>query len=107
MSPCVSMMTYATISWLHYTTQIFQFEKRKIYYDKYQEILADECPMIYLYSPLRLIAVRNRVGNVYPTILGGMVHNTSELYINYYPYFINKVKLIIYYMKYIIFSFEL
>lgn len=58
-----------------------EFEKRKIYYDKYQEILADECPMIYLYSPLRLIAVRNRVGNVYPTILGGMVHNTSELYI--------------------------
>ena len=58
-----------------------EFEKRKIYYDKYQEILADECPMVYLYSPLRLIAIRNRVGNVYPTILGGMVHNTAELYI--------------------------
>lgn len=58
-----------------------EFEKRKIYYDKYQEILADECPMVYLYSPLRLIAVRNRVGNIYPTILGGMVHNIPELYI--------------------------
>ena len=58
-----------------------EFEKRKIYYDKYQEILADECPMVYLYSPLRLIAVRNRVGNVYPTILGGMTHNPTELYI--------------------------
>ena len=58
-----------------------EFEKRKIYYDKYQEILADECPMVYLYSPVRLIAIRNRVGNVYPTILGGMVHNTAELYI--------------------------
>ena len=58
-----------------------EFEKRKIYYDKYQEILAEECPMIYLYSPLRLIAIRNRVGNVYPTILGGMIHNTAELYI--------------------------
>lgn len=57
------------------------FDKRKIYYDKYQEILAEECPMIYLYSPLRLIAVRNRIGNVYPTILGGITHNPAELYI--------------------------
>ncbi len=58
-----------------------EFEKRKIYYDRYQEIIAEECPMIYLYSPLRLIAVRNRVGNVYPTILGGIIHNPAELYI--------------------------
>ncbi len=58
-----------------------QYEKRKIYYDKYQEIIADECPMIYLYSPLRLIAVKNRVGNIYPTLLGGVIHNPAELYI--------------------------
>lgn len=58
-----------------------EFEKRKIYYDKFQEIVAEERPMIYLYSPLRLIAVKNRVGNVYPTILGGVNHNLFELYI--------------------------
>ncbi|MCR5260830.1 MAG: ABC transporter substrate-binding protein [Candidatus Gastranaerophilales bacterium] len=58
-----------------------EYEKRKIYYDEFQEIIADECPMIYLYSPLRLIAVKNRVGNVYPTILGGVIHNLPELYI--------------------------
>lgn len=58
-----------------------EHEKRKIYYDKYQEIVAEENPMIYLYSPLRLMAVRNRVGNIYPTNLGGVVHNLPELYI--------------------------
>lgn len=58
-----------------------EHNKRKIYYDKMQEIVYAECPMIYLYSPLRLIAVRNRVGNVYPTLLGGAIHNVSELYI--------------------------
>lgn len=58
-----------------------EFDKRKIYYDQYQEILAEECPMIYLYSPLRLIAIKNRIGNVYPTVLGGITHNPSELYI--------------------------
>lgn len=58
-----------------------EFEKRKIYYDEYQNLVAEELPMIYLYSPLRLIAVRNKVGNVRPTMLGGVVHNPSELYI--------------------------
>ncbi len=61
--------------------QELEHDKRKIYYDKVQEIVYDECPMIYLYSPLRLIAVRNRVGNIYPTLLGGVIHNIPELYI--------------------------
>lgn len=58
-----------------------EFEKRKVYYDKYQEIIAEERPMIYLYSPLRLMAVRNRVGNISPTVLGGVIHNIPEIYI--------------------------
>lgn len=58
-----------------------EHSKRKVYYDKFQEIIADECPLIYLYSPLRLVAVRNRVGNVVPTLLGGAVHNPAEIYI--------------------------
>lgn len=58
-----------------------EHSKRKVYYDKFQEIIADECPMIYLYSPLRLVAMRNRVGNVVPTLLGGAVHNPAEIYI--------------------------
>lgn len=58
-----------------------EHSKRKVYYDKFQEIIADECPMIYLYSPLRLVAMRNRVGNIVPTLLGGVVHNPAEIYI--------------------------
>ena len=57
------------------------FEKRKVYYDRYQALAADERLMLYLYSPLRLFAVRNRVGNLSPTVLGGVSHNLSELYI--------------------------
>jgi peptide/nickel transport system substrate-binding protein len=57
------------------------FNKRKYYYDKYQEIISEECPMIYLYSPLRIFAVRNRIGNIYPTLLGGVVHNPEEIFI--------------------------
>lgn len=58
-----------------------EYEKRKYYYDKFQEIITDERPMIYLYSPLRLMAVRNKIGNIQPTILGGVIHNIPELYI--------------------------
>lgn len=58
-----------------------EHEKRKVYYDKMQEVIYDERPMIYLYSPLRLVAVRNRVGNIYPTLLGGVIHNIPEIYI--------------------------
>jgi len=57
------------------------FEKRKKYYDKYQQIIYDERPVVYLYSQLRLIAVRNRIGNVYPTVLGGAIHNIAEIYV--------------------------
>jgi len=57
------------------------FKKRKEYYDKYQEIIAQENPMIYLYSPLNIYAIRNKVKNVYPTKLGGLFHSLSEIYI--------------------------
>lgn len=57
------------------------FEKRKAIYDKYQQIIYDERPIIYLYSPLSIVAVRNRVKNLYPTALGGSMHNLDELYV--------------------------
>ena len=57
------------------------FDKRKEYYDRYQEIIYQQRPLIYLYSQLRLIAVRNRIGNVCPTVLGGAVHNLPEIYV--------------------------
>lgn len=57
------------------------FDKRKAIYDKYQQIVYDERPIIYLYSPLSFVAVRKRIKNVYPTMLGGTLHNLEELYI--------------------------
>lgn len=58
------------------------FEKRKKYYDKYQEIVAKENPMLFLYSPLSIYAIRKKVKNVYPTKLGGLFHSLSEIYID-------------------------
>lgn len=58
------------------------FDKRKKYYDRYQEIIYNEKPMIYLYSPLRITAIRNKFKNIYPTSLGGVIHNIEEIYID-------------------------
>ena len=57
------------------------FEKRKVFYDEYQQIIYDERPVIYLYSPLTITAVRNKIKNLHPTSLGGSLHNLEELYI--------------------------
>ena len=57
------------------------YEKRKVIYDKYQQIIYDERPIIYLYSPLSITAVRNKVKNLHPTPLSGTLHNLEELYV--------------------------
>ena len=57
------------------------FEKRKPLYDRYQEIIYEERPIIYLYSPLTIMAVRDKIKNLYPSPLGGAMHNIEELYI--------------------------
>ena len=49
------------------------FDKRKALYEEYQQLVYDEKPIIYLYSPIRISAVRNKFGNVYPTELGGVM----------------------------------
>ena len=56
--------------------------KRHLLYDKYQEIVAEYNPIIYLYSPLSIAAVRNKFKNIYPTPLGGVYHNIEEIYID-------------------------
>ena len=57
------------------------FDKRKALYEEYQQLVYDEKPIIYLYSPIRISAVRNKFGNVYPTELGGVIHNIEEVYL--------------------------
>lgn len=56
-------------------------EKRHALYDKYQEVVAKNNPVIYLYSPLNIIAIRNKFRNIFPTPLGGSLHNIEEIYI--------------------------
>lgn len=57
------------------------FKKRKEIYDRYQKIVAQENPIIYLYSPTNIIAVRKKFKNIYPTPLGGALHNIEDIYI--------------------------
>lgn len=58
------------------------FDERKKFYDRYQEIIYTEKPMIYLYSPVRITAIKNKFKNVYPTSLGGVIHNIEEIYVD-------------------------
>ncbi len=56
--------------------------KRKVLYDEYQRIVAEELPVIYTVLGARLYAVRDKFGNLNPTNYGGVFHNPEELYIN-------------------------
>lgn len=61
--------------------QTLEKAKRKKIYDQYQQVVYDNLPVIYLYSPLQVVAVRNRLKNIHPTLLGGIQHNLEEIYI--------------------------
>lgn len=57
---------------------------RKKYYNDWQEVVADEQPMIYLVNPHAFIAMRNHYGNVKPVAssggAGAILWNMEELY---------------------------
>ncbi len=57
------------------------FDKRKALYEDYQKLVYEQKPLIYLYSPIRISAIRNKFGNIHPTELGGVLHNLEEIYI--------------------------
>src|SRR5574344_1967424 len=58
-----------------------KFSERKKYYDKYQQIVYDEKPFVYIYSPIRIIAIRKKFKNVYPSSLNGLTYNIEEIFI--------------------------
>ncbi|HIS74932.1 TPA: ABC transporter substrate-binding protein [Candidatus Galligastranaerophilus intestinavium] len=58
------------------------YKKRKELYDRYQQIVAEQNPVIYLYSPANIVAIRKKFKNIYPTELGGILHNIEEVYID-------------------------
>jgi peptide/nickel transport system substrate-binding protein len=55
--------------------------KRKPLYDEFQRIVADELPVIYTVLNMDMYAVRNKFGNLKPTVNGGAFHNIEEIYI--------------------------
>ncbi len=55
--------------------------KRKAYYDKYQEIVAEQVPFIYTTIPTSYVAVRNKFGNIKFTAFGGAFWNFPVIYI--------------------------
>ncbi len=57
------------------------FNDRKKLYDEYQQIIYDEKPIIYLYSPIRVIAIRKKFGNIFPSPLSGVTYNLDEIYV--------------------------
>ncbi len=61
--------------------QTFDPRARKKIYDEYQEVVYEQAPLIYLYSPLSIVAVRDRIRNFDPTPLDTF-HNMEEIWID-------------------------
>ena len=61
-------------------TRYVSFNERKKFYDRFQEIVYEQLPFIYLVSPLQIVAYQNDLGNVRPTIYGGVLHNLESIY---------------------------
>lgn len=61
--------------------QTLDRDERKALYDRWQEIVAEELPVIYTVLPASIFAVRDKFGNLRPTPYGGAFHNLEEIYI--------------------------
>jgi len=56
-------------------------EKRKLIYNKWQDIVAEYLPLIYTINPKAIYAVRNTIRGIHPTSYGGVLHNIEEIWI--------------------------
>ncbi|MBI3315020.1 MAG: ABC transporter substrate-binding protein [Candidatus Omnitrophica bacterium] len=56
-------------------------DKRKVLYDEFQMIAAEQLPVVYTYLDDNLFAVRDRFGNLKPSAYGGALHNLEEIYV--------------------------
>lgn len=57
-------------------SQEFDKEKRKGFYQKAQQIVSDQVPFLYTVNKVALVAARNNLGNVFPSLKGGSGLNT-------------------------------
>ena len=60
--------------------ETFGTEERRKVYNKLQQVIYEQLPFIYLYSPTQMVAVQKRVQNVDPTPLGTL-HNLEAVWI--------------------------
>ncbi|MCK4810525.1 MAG: ABC transporter substrate-binding protein [Candidatus Omnitrophica bacterium] len=56
-------------------------EERKCFYARWQYIVSDNLPFIYTVQPYSIFAVRNRFGNLYPTVHGGAFAEIEQIYV--------------------------
>lgn len=54
---------------------------RKRAYDSLQAVVHRQQPYIYIGHPESMTGIRNRFGNIDPTVLGGALHNIDEIYV--------------------------
>lgn len=55
--------------------------QRKRAYDRLQAVVHEQQPFVYLGHPEAMTAVRNRFGNIRPTVLGGTLHNIDRIFV--------------------------
>lgn len=59
------------------------YRRRKELYDRVQQLVAEQVPIVFLTSPHVLVAARREVGNFRPAVLGPQVlWNVDELYLH-------------------------
>lgn len=63
------------------TARIIDEEQRKVLFARWQEIVSQELPLIYTAVPYSIYAVRNKFGNLYPTIYGGAFSEIEHIYL--------------------------
>ncbi len=63
------------------TARILDEEKRKVLFSRWQMIASEELPLIYTAIPYSIYAVRNKFGNLYPTIYGGAFSEIEHIYL--------------------------
>ena len=61
--------------------RIIDEEKRKALFSRWQEIVSRELPFIYTVVPYSIYAIRNKFGNLYPTIYGGAFSQIEYIYL--------------------------
>ena len=57
--------------------------QRKKLYDEWQKLVTEELPLIYTVSPSSMVAVRNKFGNLQPSVYAGVLHNIEKIFIQH------------------------